>query len=183
MTADARQILIVTWIAICVSFMLGLFMVILFQIAFKSSEIMLFFKATSMISMLALIASSIADIWHIHIADNLNVASSSTLDLAVIIVFANSIYFIGTLFLYLYILGKLYFTFQDTIYQFSKRTIIFILSLIFILCLAMAGYLYTIATNDTNDFYRKSTPFVIVLIVIDLFVDTVMLVLFVQVKW
>ena len=146
----------------------------------EKSKIPMFFKISTSICLSCITLSSIGDLSHMTIAYVMKLDPSDTAKLFGIILFADVVYFMSSVSLYLYILGKSYYAFKQTVYSVSKCYIIFVLSLILILSLSMAVYLYFVSSLSGLEFYKRSEILLITMICSDILIDISLLILFIS---
>ena len=138
-----------------------------------------FFKYSTSITACFCFVSSIGDLIHIIMAYLNKDMSSNTNRYGNIMVVSDGFYFIGSLSMYIFIIGKLFITFKDTTYKVSRKYISFLGLLIFTALIMMTLYIIAIHDDEADEFLQHSTKFVTIIIVIDFIIDIGVLSLFV----
>eukprot|EP01084_Bolivina_argentea_P317058 549660_1 len=164
---SAKQLgkeVVIGWISIFITIMVIIYVCFMVQLRRNSKKIKLFHKLSSTLCLSCCLLSSFGDLIHMIQAYNANIPSSDTAHLFQIIIIADVFYYIGSLSLYIYVLGKPYIVFKSTAYSVSKYYISFILILLVLLTLSMIGYLYTVSTCEALEFYEKSEKYLFTLI-------------------
>eukprot|EP01084_Bolivina_argentea_P199710 341678_1 len=138
-----------------------------------------FFKYSSIICVGFFFCATIGDLIHITQAYNNNDMSSSTSKYGNAMVFADSSYFMGSLTLYIFIIGKLHLSFRDTLYKVSKKYIALLLILILTLFTMQITYLIAVHEYSAQTFLDVSLKYVTVIIIIDFTIDIGVLLLFI----
>ena len=133
-------ICLISWIGLCLSLMLLIFVSLIFRLQkwLQHRELRVFFQRINTICILSFTICGIFDLIHIWIALSRNMKiihyESSSL-IKSIMICADAFYFIGNITLFLMLSGRLYYSFQNTVFSIQK----WILWLMFILVLATTG--------------------------------------------
>eukprot|EP01084_Bolivina_argentea_P003779 7121_1 len=171
----------IPWISLCLitSLIMSIHLTYQLFLSNSKSKVRTLYRRITFISCIFCTFCIIADLIHVtHAFIDNGIIISHKYDHA--LVTATAFYYVGTVTLYILLMSRLYFTFQNTMYSLSNSLTIFIGLLISIS--ALCGVYYCIIIASITDEYKVITfnrPATIILEINDFILNSVLLILFV----